>query len=665
MLQTALVRKIQTKKFERDDLLAMFEEMGPLHAVVMASHASMAWFIAQIMRDQQGKPLRLEPFQMVMMEMLWKKKFPMILASRGAGKTFILAVYCIVRAILVPGSRIVICGAGFRQAKLVFKYIDTLYKSSPIVQEASNDRPKYGSDQASFEIGLSSIVAIPIGDGEKVRGMRASVLVLDEFASINEDIYEVVLAPFTAVHANPAQRAATMRFIRRIESLGASEKLVEAIMATMDFGNQIIISGTASHQDNHFYKNYNIYRMFLDTKGNAAKIKRAIEEQSLATTGKVKEVEPEDIARMSRTWAHYAIYQLPYHGLPEGFMDEDVIRSSKATFSQSRFMREYLAQFPEDTDGYIRRSWIEAATPRTRHGQVPVAIELYGDPRADYVLGLDPARHNDNFAAVVLKLTSRGRELVYVSAWNRTDHKKSAERIREIMKRFNIQYIAMDKGGGGEDTLDWLHQKLDGVDESEYLWPIKEQLENLSDLSAPGRKIVELVNFVSSTSDMAHGLEASINRQQLLFPHSGDDTAVRNQYMRHFGRDTLTDVEVTKLNDDLWGEDTDEVKDRGEVRIGVLEEINETTNETCAIIRNVTPGGTEQFILPKLSEQPEGLDMRRRDRFSALMLANYAAKVFSGHGHVPHHRPGMAANHVSSRPKLFGRRSRGRGNVRY
>lgn len=665
MLKVSLLRKIQTKRVTKDELLALFDEVGPLQAIVMSSHASMAWFVSQVMRDQQGKPLRLEPFQMVMIEMLWKKKFPMILGSRGIGKTFLLAVYCILRAILVPGSRIVICGAGFRQAKLVFKFIDTLYKSSPIIQEAANDRPKYGSDQATFELGLSTISAIPIGDGEKVRGMRATVLICDEFASINEDIYEVVLAPFTAVHANPAQRAATMRFIRRIEKLGADKRITEAIIATMDFGNQIVIAGTASHQDNHFYKNYCIYKMFLETRGDTKKIKRAIEERAVAATGKVKVVEHEDIVRMSRTWSHYAIYQLPYHGVPEGFMDEDVIRSSKATFSESRFMREYLAQFPKDTDGFIRRSWIESATPRIKKDQIPVTIELYGDPRFDYVLGLDPARHNDNFGAVVLKITPRGRELVYVSAWNRTDHQKSAARIREIMKRFNIQYIAMDKGGGGDDTLDWLHHKTDGVAESEYLWPIKEQLENLSDLSAPGRKIVELVNFVSATSDMAHGLEAAINRQQLLFPHSGDDIAVRNQYSKHFSRDRLSEAEITKINDDLWGEDTEDIKDKDEINIGVLEEINETTNETCAIIRDTTPGGTERFVLPNLSEQPEGLDMRRRDRFSALMLANYAAKVFSGHGHVPTHRPGMAAGQIRKGPRLSARRSRGRGSVRY
>lgn len=666
MITSQAVRKAQTGKVTREDLLSMFDELGPMTGTVAASWKSMAWFVKQVFCNQEGRPLELLPFQMVMLDMLWKKKFPMILACRGAGKTFMMAVYCILRAILVPGSRIVICGAGFRQAKLVFKYIDTLYKASPIIQECCNKRPTYASDEAYLDIGLSRISAIPIGDGEKVRGMRATVLILDEFASIPEEIYEVVLAPFAAVHANPARRVQITKFAARVKSLGGSQRLVDAIMNSLDFGNQIVISGTASYQTNHFYKRYRIYQMFIKTQGDRSKLKRAIEEQSLATTGKVKKVDPADVDKMTRTWRQYAIFQLPFQGMPDGFLDEDVIRSNRASFSPTRFAMEYEARFPEDSDGFIKRSWIEMATPRQKEGDDPVNIELYGDPRATYVMGIDPARHNDNIAAVVLKVTSRGYELVYVSAWNRTAYKESARRIREICKRFDIQYIAMDKGGGGDSILDWLHQKQEGVEQDEYLWPIKEQLEEKADLSAPGRKIVELVNFSSATVEMAHGLEANIRNQYLLFPYKGDDELVRQQYTRHFQLErALTRDEIEALNDDLWGEDTEEVKDEGQRHIGAFEEINETTNEVCAIVRDVTPGGVERFVLPNLVDQPEGLDMRRRDRFSALMLANYAAKVHMGHGHRTKSVPGRAAGVPQNKTRFSGSRSRRRGNTMY
>jgi hypothetical protein len=42
---------------------------------------------------------------------MWHKPFPMLVASRGAGKSFLLAVYCVLRALLEPKTKIVIVGA--------------------------------------------------------------------------------------------------------------------------------------------------------------------------------------------------------------------------------------------------------------------------------------------------------------------------------------------------------------------------------------------------------------------------------------------------------------------------------------------------------------------------------------------------------------------------
>ena len=96
------------------------------------------------------------------------------------------------------------------------------------------------------------------------------------------------------------------------------------------------------------------------------------------------------------------------------------------------------------------------------------------------------------------------------------------------------------------------------------------------------------------------------------------------------------------MQQDIWGLDDWDAERASKAYgkkfvpcMGVMQHINECVNEMCAIMRSVSAKGTESFDLPKLSEQPEGLDMRRRDRWSALMLANYAAKVFMGTGHRP------------------------------
>ena len=658
-------------EFSQEDVLKMFTEVGPVRSIYYSGMYSLAWLIEKIFRNQQGKPLKLEAFQMVVLDMLWHKKFPMVIATRGAGKTFILALYCLLRALLVPGSKIIIVGAGFRQAKFVFKYIEQLYEASPVVKEALSQwgGPKYGSDAATFRVGLSSIKAIPIGDGEKIRGERATVLIADEFSSISEEIFDIVIKPFTAVHANPAERAMIARFVKRLKEMNAPPEVLKLIEETQDFGNQIVVSGTPSYKHNHFYKRYHLYRAFIASKGDPQRLKATLEQRALETTGKSQMISSEDITRMCSTWKHYAILQLPYTGLPEGFLDEDNIRSDRAAFPRHRFMMEYEATFPDDSDGFIKRSWIEQATPRAPES-TPVEVELYGDPRAVYVMGLDPARWNDNFGCVVLKLTPRGKELVYCNAWDRTDFSKSAEKIREICSRFNIQYIAMDKGGGGDSVLEWLSKPgLDG-NEERLLWPVPDHIIDKRILSQPGKKIVELVNFSPQwISEAAHSVEAAIQQCNVLYPYRADENAIYNQYSRHFNKnDALSNREKELLCYDAWGMDeweasklSKELGQKFEAQFGIYSHIEECKNETCAIVRYVTANGVEKFELPTLSEQPEGLDMRRRDRWSALMLANYAARVYLGSVNKP-----QGSLHNNGYKKSYTRGSyRRKGSVGY
>lgn len=660
--------------FDADDILDVFQESSPMEMVYHGSTFSLAWFISQVFKNQQGKPLQLEAFQQVMLDVLWYKKFPLILATRGAGKTFILAVYALLKALLIPGSKIVIVGSGFRQAKLVFKYIEQLYNASPIIQEAvgQGERPKYGSDAATLQVGLSTISAIPIGDGSKIRGMRATTLIADEFASISEEIFEIVIKPFTAVHANPAERAHNRRFIARLRKLGAAEKIVEAIENTQGFGNQVVVSGTPSYRHNHFFKRYSVYKMFIESRGDIKKLKKALEEKQLAMTGRFQEANLEDLEHAKKTWYHYAIYQLPYTAMPEGFLDDDMINADRAEFAGHRFAMEYLAQFPEDSDGFIRRSWIERSTPRGPDNE-PVWPELYGDPRGVYVMGIDPARWNDNVGCVVFKLTDRGKELVYCNAWDRTQYGESAEKIREIAKRFRVAYICMDHGGGGEAIREWLCKKQDGVLDEDLIWVIPDQIEKFAtkaDLSSPGRKIIEMVDFSPNwISKAAHDVEAAIEQCNILFPDRGDEVQVYDQYMRHFGKNKISNREQESLQGDLWGVDDWDAQRMAESyndksitpRLGIMDHIMECVNETCAIVRMVSPKGTESFELPKLGEQPEGLDMRRRDRWSALMLANFAAKVYSGAGFIPTNRTRESLNKNKTRKGYTGSRIRRRG----
>jgi len=122
----------------------------------------------------------LHPFQVVILQELWKRKFPMLIGCRGMGKTFILALYAFLRAIFTPNSKIVVVGAAFRQSRLIFEYIENFYRNSPVLQSICEDKPRRDIDRCFFNVNKSLITAIPIG-----------CLSPDSLITTNNGIYEL------------------------------------------------------------------------------------------------------------------------------------------------------------------------------------------------------------------------------------------------------------------------------------------------------------------------------------------------------------------------------------------------------------------------------------------------------------------------------------------
>ena len=46
--------------------------------------------------------IELSPFQALLLHEMWNRKFPMLIGSRGMGKSFMLSVYPLLRALFMP-----------------------------------------------------------------------------------------------------------------------------------------------------------------------------------------------------------------------------------------------------------------------------------------------------------------------------------------------------------------------------------------------------------------------------------------------------------------------------------------------------------------------------------------------------------------------------------
>jgi hypothetical protein len=129
--------------------------------------------------------MNLFPYQMSTLNILAQKRLPMLLATRGGAKTTMLALYAIFEAMFNQGTKIVVAGAGLRQSGLVFEAMESIWKNAPILQDicGANNGPRRSVLGFNWDLGDSKIIGIPIGTGEKIRGLRANVIIVVVFSN--------------------------------------------------------------------------------------------------------------------------------------------------------------------------------------------------------------------------------------------------------------------------------------------------------------------------------------------------------------------------------------------------------------------------------------------------------------------------------------------------
>ena len=145
-----------------DDMTDWQKDNFHLHVLsIMRDPRYMHWTIKHLLN------IDLLPQQVVILQELWVRSFPMYIASRGYGKSFLLAVYATLRCLLVPESKIVIVGAAFRQSKVIFEYMDVIWKNAPLLRSLCSESsgPRRDVDRCTLRINDSWTIAVPLGDG--------------------------------------------------------------------------------------------------------------------------------------------------------------------------------------------------------------------------------------------------------------------------------------------------------------------------------------------------------------------------------------------------------------------------------------------------------------------------------------------------------------------
>jgi len=535
--------------------------------------------------------IKLAPFQEVTLNGMMQKNFSMCVWGRGCGKTFMASVFAFLQCIFNPGTKILIAGPTFRTARFIFNNLEKIVdsKGAELLAQCFGAKSKR-NDQYEWQINGGSITAIPLS-GEKIRGFRANVLLLDEYLLLPEDTIQTVLMPFLVAPQNMAERIKIREIEDRLIKSGAMKE-----SERMEFENdtKMIALSSASYTFENLYKTYqewtsNIYN----------------EKES----------------------SQYFISQMGYESLPKHMIDTTIIEEAQnGGQSHSSFQREYCAQFTDGSDSYFSAKKMHQCT--IADGEEPTT-RVTGKKGSKYILAIDPSFSNspssDFFAMALVEVNYEKKDITLVHNYavaggNLKDHIKY---LFYIVNSFNIEMICIDNAG---------YQFIDGANEHALF-----RKKNTS---------FKFIDFTSDKDGIDH--ERQIKKLKRELNKTSGKICFKQTFTTEFIRKGNEHLQACIDHKKIWFASRTtangavfDMASASKVGLNLVKEptildfiekqddLIYSTKKQCALIEvKSTTKGTQSFDLPQHLKRSVSPNRARKDNYTALMLACWASKCY-------------------------------------
>lgn len=152
--------------------------------------------------------VHLKLFQKILIYAMMHNNYIIYLASRGQGKTFLTALFCIVRCILYPKTKIVVASATRTQGnEVLLKIMDDFMKnytwgSENLRREIDEKESSVGQNKAAIYFKNGSWIKV-VTASDTGRGFRGNVLVCDEYRMVDKKIIDTVLRKYLTSPRQP------------------------------------------------------------------------------------------------------------------------------------------------------------------------------------------------------------------------------------------------------------------------------------------------------------------------------------------------------------------------------------------------------------------------------------------------------------------------------
>lgn len=387
--------------------------------------------------------LELHLFQKVLLVMMNLSTVVTFIGSRGIGKTFLSAVFCVIRAILYPGSKICIASGTRGQALQILEKImlELVPNSRELAAEIDEKQSKINGTDAKIVLRNGSYIKV-VTAKDSARGNRANVLLVDEFRLVAKDVIDTVLRKFLTQKRMP-------RYGKLSKAEAKAERAKEKNM-TM-------------YLSSAYFKDHWSYAKCLDT-----------------------------CKMMLNDEKHQFVCGLPYQlSIDEGLLDETTVEEEmlESDFNEIKFSMEYSALWWGGADGAFfdfdtvakNRKIVYPMLPDRLSSKLPSCSELRipqkvnGELRilsADIALIASHKHRNDATSIFITQLmpTKSGRytcNVVFSASAEGMHTEDQALMIRKLYDEYQCDYIVLDSNGIGLGVFDCLVRDMSDGDTGE------------------------------------------------------------------------------------------------------------------------------------------------------------------------------------------------------
>ena len=357
-----------------------------------------------------AKNFHLMPFQRIELRAAMRYRYTFWTATRATSKSFTAYLSAFLRAVLLPGSTIMIAsdtkGTVIKIAEAKFEEI---FRHWPLLRKELKTRADDGKtgQKAStnyYELYLKNGSMISVVSKDTSRGLRATAAILEEAALIDEVPFNEVLWP----QMNIARREVD-------GSLNPDEPSA----------TQIFITTAAS-------RTVFMYQKLIEITVNA-------------------------VLRPKEYFSWGLSYEVPLH---YGLLDKATLMDQRYsnTVSEESFARESLSIW----SGNNADAWLDSR--RLSHYRRLLKCERKAmindsNPDAWYEIGIDVGRYHANTAIMVIKVLpgeQRFRKnVVYTEVINGENFiTEQAPRIKKLISLYNPREVVIDGNGPGIGLMD-------------------------------------------------------------------------------------------------------------------------------------------------------------------------------------------------------------------